>query len=267
MLTCRPDRWRIIRVDLVNAFLSPRFLLSAVGVLAFCLLSVSQYMSFQRLETYSVLYVVDLLLGLSVFKKVVVIFAAVPFAAGFCSEWNTQYIRFLASRSGVVPYIWSKALVCLLSSFAVVCLGLLLFALLLSFFMPLLPDDPGAVASFPFAGFLTGAVPQAGLLSIVCIFALGNSLWVACGLTLSAYLPNRYLAVLSPFVFSYILENMTLGFPPWADLYVLTRAREVLDLGPLANLAYSVIFFGLLVFLCGLVFSHRVKQRVRNDVV
>jgi hypothetical protein len=267
MSICRPDKRHIGRVDLINAFLSPKFFLSAAGVFLFCIVSVYQFVPIHDLGRLNTVYVVNLLLGLSVFKKIIVVFASIPFVTSFCSEWNTQYIRFLTSRSGVLRYICSKIFVCLLSSFAVVLLGLLVFVFFLSFFMPLFPQDQGANSTFPFGEFLTSGVPLACLGSIIFAFALGNSFWVACGLTLSAYLPNRYLAILSPFAFSYILEQMTLEFPPWASLYLLSRAQEVLESSPLINLFYYLLIFGLLIVVCGFIFSHRVRQRMYNEVV
>jgi hypothetical protein len=219
------------------------------------------------LREISALSVIDLLFGLSMFKKALVIFAAIPFVASFCSDWNTQYIRFMLARSSVRRYTWSKVTVCSVSSFTVVFLGLLFFLLFLSFLMPVFPQDIEAHSYPPFGSLLTSGFPMASLLLTLFIFAVGNSFWVICGLTLSAYLPNRFIAVLSPFVFSYFLEEVSSGFPTWISLYHLTRVRDVIGLGALPSLIYFIFIFGLLIFICGLIFSHQVKRRVQNEVV
>jgi hypothetical protein len=254
---------RVLFVDLWTAFISPKMLLSVLGVFLFCIISVFQYAP----HAPSALYLIDLLMGLSMFKKVLVILAALPFVVSFCSEWNTQYIRFLVVRDGLKRYIWSKIIVCLLSALCALFFGLMLFVVFLSFSLPVIPtDDPREIENLvrpPFTEWSAGGY----LIVKVFVFSLGNAFWVVCGLALSAYIPNRFVAILSPLVFSYILEQITYHFPPWMRLYSLTRVHDVLGLGAAPSLAYFVCAFVLLTFMAGLFFSHQVKRRVRNESV
>jgi hypothetical protein len=245
-------------------------LASVLGVFLFSVFSMFDVYtgSFIAVLPYTdVISLLRLLFGLSLFKKVLVIFAAAPFVSSFCGDWNTQYIRFLVARCGVFRYVASKVVVCFLSSLAVVFLGLLLFVLGLLPFTPLTPDDLTPLAGPPFGMFLTDGLPVLYLLVLCFLFALGNSFWAVCGLTVSAYIPNRFVAILSPFLLSYILEEITSPLPPWINLYRLTRVYDVIGQGPLLTFLYYLLIFGVLIFLCTLLFSRQVKKRVHNDVV
>jgi len=260
----------ILLVDLLRAFLSYKMLLAILGVFLFCLISIYQYVQVHLLEQASSVYFLNLLMGLSMFKKVLAILAAVPFVVSFCNDWNTQYIRFVVFRSGLKRYAWSKITVCFLSSFIATFFGLLLFLFFLGIFLPIFPVDPlirGDIVNTPFGELSVGSFSILYPIARIFVFALGNSFWVVCGLALTAYLPNRFVALLSPFIFSYLLEEITATFPPWLSLYALTRGYNTSGFGALPDILCYLLIFGSLIFLCGLLFSHQVKKRMQNESV
>ena len=72
-------------------------------------------------------YILDILIGLSVFKKLIIIFSALPCVTGFYDDWKHQYIKNIVIRTGRRNYIISKIVVCVSISFLVVFLGILIF--------------------------------------------------------------------------------------------------------------------------------------------
>lgn len=54
------------------------------------------------------------------------------------------------------------------------------------------------------------------------------AVWVMSGLMISSYIPNSFVAVCSPLIFSYLLEEITGLLPPYFNMYLLAKASNVL---------------------------------------
>ena len=68
-----------------------------------------------------------LLLHLDAFRKIIPLFAAFPFAAQFAKEWKSRMFDSIVYRSNVKSYATAQTVACVVSSFLVCFLGLLLF--------------------------------------------------------------------------------------------------------------------------------------------
>ena len=68
-----------------------------------------------------------LLLHLDAFRKIIPLFAAFPFAAQFAKEWKSRMFDSIIYRSNVKSYATAQTVACVVSSFLVCFLGLLLF--------------------------------------------------------------------------------------------------------------------------------------------
>src|SRR5690606_27960333 len=99
---------RAYLMALMEVFSSPYFYLSIIGVTILCFISV--WNEFTSGANLSVAYYIDIFVGLTMFKKLVVLFAAVPYVASFCSDWKCQYIKPVVIRTGISKYIWSKVI-------------------------------------------------------------------------------------------------------------------------------------------------------------
>jgi hypothetical protein len=259
------------RMSLLQVARSPLFYLAVIGVCALCFFSVGQYMkeSWKGIHNQSVLYFFDLFIGLSMYKKLVVLFTVIPYAASFCSDWNCQFIKPVVIRTGVSRYIWSKITTCFLSAFFAVWIGIMLFVALMSTIMPVMPVHQlqNMVAGSPFESLAYSPLPVLYLFAEATVYSLAAALWSVVGLTVSAYMPNRFVAIATPVIAGYLLENLSMNLPVWLNLYLLTRSANVLKQGPAVSFAYFVFIFLLLSFLFGLVFSRQVRRRLRNEIV
>lgn len=249
-----------LKMNLMQIFLSPIFYLSIILVVAVSFISVNQY------QPRDVAQGVDLLIGLSLFKKMIVIFTSLTFVGSFCSDWNHQYIRAVVARCGKENYIFSKYLSCAISSFLSSFIGLLLFGILLLCQIPITTVSENNELLLPY-GSLINTAPVVYVLILITIFSLAMTFWGLTGLLLSAYIPNYFVAVGSPLVFSYVVEEITRRFPPALDLYALTRSVQVIDKGMIANFLYNVVIFILLMFIVYLLFRNVVKRRIANEKV
>ena len=112
-----------LKTDYKRILGSPKIYLSVLGIILLCVLSTKRYIHGQE----DIFYVLDILIGLSVFKKLIVIFAAIPCVMGFYEDWKHQYIRNIVLRTGKKHYVLSKIIVCVTISFFVVFIGITLF--------------------------------------------------------------------------------------------------------------------------------------------
>lgn len=253
-----------LKSDYKRIFSSPKIYLSVLGVALLCYISTQKYIHGGE----DIYYILDLLIGLSVFKKLIVIFAAVPCVTGFYDDWKHQYIKNLVVRTGKKNYMLSKIIVCVTISFLVVFIGILLF---LCGLIITGTDYSGIYRS----GALNEVMPYGVLLyqnsfwyvcTIVSIYALSMSVWVMSGLMISAYIPNSFVAVCSPLIFSYLLEEITAFFPTYLNMYLLTKGSNILGKNAVCSYIYTIFVFLLMVFGEGYVFRRRVKRRLENEI-
>ncbi len=247
----------ILRSNLKRAFLSVWFPASVIAAAAMCCLCAWDYMD----RGANPVYLVDIMLNLGMLKKVLVFFAAVPFVTVYCQDFNSGYIHSLVVRSNARKYAWSDVLVCALSGFSAVFFGILVFFAVLSFFYPVQPyETPDVYGSIAW----NSPVLYAGILSFV--FALYAAMWTVVGLTLSALLPDKYVALGSPLILGYVFEELTAGLPAFLNLYSLSHNAAVFGQSPLLNFLYTLSIFVLVMAVSGWMFSRVVKRRSQNEM-
>jgi hypothetical protein len=177
--------WGVVFADISISILSKKMILSIISVFLLCIIGIHKYVVFDHLQSMDVLYFLELLTGLSMFKKLLIIVAGMPFVIGFCQDWNSQYVRFLVIRSGIKRYICSKILVCAASSLLAVIIGMALFLLLISCFMPFINPEVNAMEGNAFRSLFSSGHYATSALLHVFGFALGNTFWILCGFALS----------------------------------------------------------------------------------
>jgi hypothetical protein len=252
-------------MSLYQVFSSPVIYVSIIGVTVLCFASVWEEMS---MNDASVAYLIEIFIGLTMFKKLVVLFAALPYVSSFCSDWKYQYIKPITIRTGIHRYIWSKLVTCFVSGCITVFAGMILFITILCIKLPQYPEiDANLLLQPPFGELAMGQFPVVFLLTQCFVFSLAAALWSVVGLTVSAFIPIHFVAVAVPVIASYFFEEFTMGFPNWLNFYLLTRGADVFHQGPYVSLVLFCVIFISFSSLTGLVFSYQVRRRLRNEVV
>lgn len=250
-----------------QAFVNPYFYLSILGVTILSFISIWEELSVWG-SKMSIVYYFDIFVGLTMFKKLVVLFAAVPYVSSFCNDWKYQYIKPTIIRTGIKSYLWSKVTACFLSGFLTVFTGLILFTIILSFKIPVFPaKNIDQLITPPFAELAYGSFPIMYLLAQMFIFSMAAALWAVVGLTVSAFIPVQFVALAAPVIASYFLEELSMLLPKWLNLYYLTRSAEVIHQGPYISFGYYCLVFILYSALAALLFGYQVKRRVHNEVI
>lgn len=254
----------IFRAHLYKLIRSPLFYLGILGTAAVC--------ASRRLIPNGMLggYVtveLNLILDLDSMRKVMAIFGALPFAANFADEWTNMITTSCVSRCGVKKYAISNVALCFLSSFAAVFLGMMLYAGICSAFMPLYKYEQLPEILSPLQrAFISTHLPIVYIMYYTFVFAASCAMWSVMGMMLSAFFPNRYVAICSPFVASYVIERISMQLPDAFNLWYVSLSR----LGwknVLLQFLYSVGLFVGIAVLCGWVFAEIIKRRVRNEIV
>ena len=249
-----------IKVNVHQIFFSPLYLISILGTTILVALVMQSYVG---IDGNSVTYLLDL----SMPKKIVVILAAIPYSASFCTDWNHQYIQPMISRTGIKSYIFAKFFVNFLFSFSVTFIGLLIAVGIYSFQFPLINYEYQDIGSFsPYQSLITNSSPFIYILMKSAVFSLASGTWSAAGMMFSSFIPNYFVTITSTIVFSYIIEEFTTLFPRPFNLYVVTSSQ-----GDYGGATRSFLFFMGIFFLYtltfGLIFRFQVNRRLLNETV
>lgn len=248
----------MLRTYFYKLFRSASFKTAVIGVVL---------VSFTRLSSHisagSVYRQFELLLCFDTLRKVIAIFGALPFAANFADEWSCSASNMYITRCGTVKYAVSNVVVTFVSAFITVLSGMLIFAAVLACFMPLCPSNMDSLSG-PFDFLLKTPIPFLAVAVRAAVFAASCAMWSVMGLMLSAFFPNKYVALCTPFAASYIVERITIQFP--APLNLWTVSISMLNWNNTVLLfLYSIGLFTALAALCGLIFVLRVKRVVQNE--
>lgn len=234
--------------------------ISVLGVLAICL----TFFLFDYNSNDHLVMHVEFFLNINAYRKAIAIFAALPFTANFADEWHDGVTNHCITRNGIKKYALANSLFCATTSFLAVFLGLMIFAISLSFSVPIYWHDSNPV-SLPFGILLENDLPWIYLITEVFVFSCSISMWCMLGLLLSAFLPNKYVAICSPLVASYVVERITMNLPDAFNLWYLSLTHINLTNPWFAFLYMTGVFLALSV-VCGIVFYFVLRKRVQNEV-
>lgn len=262
-----PGKRRMIRMTFGQLLASPVLYLCILSVFALCLFCARETIFDITNPRMDMAYVLDMLMDLSTFQRLLILLAALPSAAGFCNDWCCQYIRPVVVRSGVKRYAFAKVLTCFLSSLLVILAGMILFFFVMGFYLPAAHPNPINEPVPPYGVFLEGTAPVLYLACICSLFALSAALWTVIGLAVSARLPNKFVAVCTPLIAGYLLTELTLLLPPPLNLFFLSRGRNILHQGAAVSYLYTAGVFLALIAAAGFLFYWTVKRRVQNELV
>ncbi|MCM1167141.1 MAG: hypothetical protein NC299_16030 [Lachnospiraceae bacterium] len=228
-----------------------------VGALA------STALSFYGMRTHgggSVFDDVDILIGLQNYRKMFVLFASLPFVSNFADEWNTKTVTNCVTRRDADSYAAANIVMCYLSAFAAVFIGIMIYVLFQLTQMPLYDEN----SFFPPYGALLEKAPMLAITAVAFVYASSCGMWAVMGLTASAFFPSKYAAFCAPFVFCYIIERFTEILPGEFQLGPLSKSWS--DWKPLPAFLKSVMVFLTVSAVCGIIFTIKVKRRIGNEL-
>ena len=246
-----------------------RFLFSILCVTAVCIFSSSYYIFYEgKMGHTTVINILFMLFATSMDVIILSVFAAFPAVTSFCSDWNCQYIRCYISRSGTKSYIKGRIFSCFTTTFLTVFCGLILFVIILAFLFPVANMEWDINANvYAVSHKLILISPWLYIVYHIFIISLATATWGMIGLSISAVLPNRFIALLSPFICCYIVTTVTRGLPIYLNFYSINSLDDVLKQeSPVLNLIYIIGLYTVIMLIFSLIFSRIVKRRVGNEI-
>lgn len=256
----------MFRMNCMQIFRSPLFFISIICTVLVCYLGIEPFIDKSGNGSISDFF--ELLVNLSMTKKLIVLCSAFSYVTSFCNDWSCQFTKPVIIRSGINKYTLSKLITCFTTTFLVSFMGMTLFIVSLSLWYPLFPAGDLAASVFPpFDSLAYSVFPAFYLLIQIAVFSMASATWSTVGLAVSAYIPNGFVAITVPVVASYILEEFTSIFPPFLDLYFITRSSPVLNQGAFVSFLYFTFIFLIISAFAGYIFHNQVRRRIRNEVV
>lgn len=236
---------------------SPLLYTGILGVIAVCF---TMFNAFTPYIHYS--SVIEEIEGFLIFDqiyKIIPVFAALGFTANFAEEWRSKAAMSAASRVGAFKYAASQVVICYLSAAVTVFFGMMIFAGIYSFFLPVYHDN-GNPLSQPYGIFVEIGAPILEIAAVVAVFAVSCAAWCVMGLMLSAIFPNKYTAICAPFAASYIIERPTLSLPSPFNLWHIGSSMLQWK-SAFLQFIYSVGIYTAVAAVCGIIFVIVVKRR------
>lgn len=247
----------MVRAYLYKTIRSPLLYIGILGVIAIC------FTMFNAITPYthysSVVEEIEAFLIFEQMYKIIPVFAALGFTANFAEEWKSKAAMSAVARCGAFNYAIAQVIICYISSVVIVFSGMMLFAGIYSFFLPIYYDN-GNPLSQPYGVFVEMGVPILEIAAVVTVFAVSCAAWCVMGLMLSAFFPNKYIAICAPFAASYIIERPTLSLPAPLNLWYIGSSMLQWD-SAFLQFAYSVGIYTAIAAVCGTVFVIIVQRR------
>lgn len=250
------------RAYLFKILRSPMIYLAIIGVAAVCTTNLIN----GQAAVADVVYHLEIFFGLDAYRKIIAVMSALPFAANFAEEWKSSVTASCVTRKNVAKYACSNVAFCWVSSFLAVFLGMMLFVGVYTIFLPLYEFDPNPKFT-PYGIFLDMEMPLLYVLARIAVFSASCAMWSVMGMLLSAFFPNKYIAICSPFVASYAIERITMQFPNALDLHQISLSYLDSKANPPLSFLYSIGIFALISAVCGFVFYVIVRKRVQCEII
>lgn len=251
-------------MDMVRGLRSPMLYLTALAVAILQWAGVWQEMALDpRADVFS-LYCIQ---GM---ETTAISLAALPFATAFCVEWRHRYARYAIQRSSIGAYSWSKLLTASALGGAAVALGYAAFYGALALRLPLADAGSSAYAAFsqraPFGRLLRDGRRVAFFAALFLLdHALVAAIGAAVAVAVSGAMPNLFVALSAPIVYSYINVNAFSSNKYLSLIAVFDGLRGESFGGALPTLAYRLGYAAATVALLGSLFRVLVQRRVVVD--
>lgn len=192
------------------------------------------------------------------------VFAVLPASTLFCDDYNSGYLKSILIRANKNKYICETILCASIAGgLAVMLPDLIASVVFWVYGQPNLPTQYGtfvdesvfAEIQYVWDGRLVA------LLWLLSAFLCG-AVWGTAGLCISAYLPNRYVALAAPFAIYY---GAHLLLYRTGSLVVLSPVNMVQPIAAfLPNLAYPYLYHTILLTAIVVIYCGAVRRRLAN---
>lgn len=194
------------------------------------------------------------------------LFSALPFAAGFCADWNSGFAHPAAMRSGNRRYVLSKIRACALCGGLVPAIATALFIVFLNLRFP---TDAELMLTFadgdPFCHVLRMGAPIGSgfyYIGVVLMQLMAGACWALTALAFSAFVPNVLLTMCIPLAAYRLALEIYYWFdlPLWLNLPLLQDC--MVEQNYVLTLLAGFAVFGTICLVLAAAFAIRATRRL-----
>lgn len=257
----------MFNTDLYKAIKSWRFLAGVLGTVFVYLLIIKPEVGFGTDVLY--LYRISVQF-IGVYHIMFILMCTIPYSTSFCMDFNSKNIKYSVVRSSVSSYSWSKVLSCAIAGGLAIALGTLIFVFSTSLFRPLVDSTMGISEGYlaTTGGELLSQGKYILYFSIyICLSFFKGFLWSVVGLLISAYIPNIFVALSSPFILAYVHRIITEALHIKFNVERICNGtvENVIGGSTWLTLAVGILKIIGITFLLGIAFNRKVKRRIANE--
>lgn len=251
----------LLRQDLKRTIINYRALL-IVGLI--CSVTYISGLQYQSSET-PVMYLTEIILGLSMPKKIIVLISVFFTATLFCEDWLNRYSYLLCIRSSVKWYAWSKIMSNFISTFFICLLGMILTCVIWGINFGWYTDTlvyQYALNSSPFIELFEANLGFLYIIFPLITYSLSVAVSSLLAMAVSIIIPDTFVTVVSAMVLNYLVESIE--FPLYISFYKLARFAVIFGEDYMMNVIYHLLYFIILSLLIGCIISWLISRRVLN---
>lgn len=251
-----------LKIDLKRSMLAPSFMLSVCIIFLWLVLNSLEDITGERNSSwFRVEYILNLATtGFDRFTNLLLVIAATAYAWSYCQDKDSGFMEQVVGRVGLRTYAVSKVAATALSAFfaSVIAMGLFTGFLYIWLGQEMPMDHLGNIAYLNTAG-----AGKTGLYYFYrfTVTGISCSLGAVFGLMVTAFIPNVYMAFLTPLMAFYVYEIFVSIFhimPRWLSLDVLMFAQVWED--DVSSFLAAVVELPVLIALCGWIFCRRLRK-------
>lgn len=266
----------ILRSDLRRAFASRRLLF--VALLVYAVYMASGYYEFKyAFDTYrDVATLFGFVSYTGAYSTMLILSASFCYSASFCTDWQEKAVYLYCIRGKTNNYCIARVLSCALAGGIAPVLGLCGFVATFAFCFPLLSARGGLYGSAieemvgrpsDYSALSPVIISENGALYFALLFYLiflVCALYAVIGLTVSAVIPNRFVAFFTPYLL-FFLESMFLDNTPFNKTVNILAGNFSFGLNVFGDLLVITLIIGSLIALLGWFFTTMVKRKLANE--
>lgn len=257
----------MLSTDIYKAIKSWHFLAGVLGTVFVYLLIIKPEINFASDVLYYYRISVEFV---GVYHLMFILMCTIPYGTSFCREFNSNNIKYSVVRSSVNSYSWSKVISCAIVGGLAVAFGTLIFIFCASFFRPLVDSTRGISEGYlaTTGGELLSEGKYILYFSIyICLSFFKGFLWSVVGLLVSAYIPNIFVALSSPFILAYVYRITAAALHIKFNVEDICNGnvRNFIGGSSLLTLAVGILKIICITFLLGMAFNRKVNRRIANE--
>lgn len=193
------------------------------------------------------------------------IVSAFPIICSFCDDWLGHYTFPAVSRCGKNTYLHAKVLISYVTSFLITFIGVMIYEF--AEFLWLNPNQKATVFSDQLYYDILQLSPVFFVMVRIALYSSVIALQSLMGLMISAILPNRFVAVMSPVVMLICFMEITDIFPKNFSINKIMAGGKVLEAGSAGNIIFSLCVILFYAVIIASIFCKIAGGRIKNEIV